>query len=48
MAEPENLVLEHLRAIRTEMAKLADWMGTMSTEMTAMRRHLFGAGIKVD
>jgi hypothetical protein len=43
MAEPENLVLEHLRAIRGEMAKLADWMQTMSTEMTAMRHHLFGA-----
>jgi hypothetical protein len=43
MTEPENLVLEHLRAMRGEMAKLADWMQTMSTEMTAMRHHLFGA-----
>ena len=25
------------------MAKLADWMQNMSTEMTAMRHHLFGA-----
>jgi hypothetical protein len=42
MVEPENLVLEQLRAIRVEMAKLADWMQTMSTEMTAMRHHLLG------
>jgi hypothetical protein len=43
MVEPDNLVLEHLRAIRGERAKLVDWMQTMSTEMTAMRHHLFGA-----
>jgi hypothetical protein len=43
MVEPDNLMLEHLRAIRGEMAKLANWMETMSTEMTAMRHHLFGA-----
>ena len=43
MAEPENLVLEHLRAIRGDMAKMANWMETLSTEMTAMRHHLFGA-----
>jgi hypothetical protein len=43
MVEPDNLVLEHLRAIRGEMSKLADWMQTMSTEMTALRHHLFGA-----
>jgi hypothetical protein len=42
MAEPENLVLEHLRGIRTEMAKMADWMQTLSVEMTAMRQHLAG------
>ena len=42
MAEPENLVLEHLRAIRGEIAKMADWMHTMSVEMTAMRQHLAG------
>ena len=43
MVEPDNLVLEHLRAIRGEMTRLAEWMQTMSTEMTAMRHHLFGA-----
>ena len=42
MAEPENLVLEHLRAIRGEMTKMTDWMHTMSVEMTAIRQHLAG------
>jgi hypothetical protein len=42
MAEVENLVLEHLRAIRGDMAKMADWMHTMSVEMTALRQHLAG------
>ena len=39
-AESENLVLEHLRAIRGEMGKMADWMHTMSVEMTAIRQQL--------
>ncbi len=43
MAEPDNLVLEYLRAIRGEMTKLGNWMATMSTEMSAMRHYLFGA-----
>jgi hypothetical protein len=38
MAEPENLVLEHLRALRGEMAKMADWMHTISVEVTAIRQ----------
>ena len=38
----ENLLLEHLRAIRGDMAKMADSMRTMQTEMTAMRQHLAG------
>lgn len=38
----ENLVLEHLRAIRLDMARLADSMRTMQTEMSAMRQHLAG------
>jgi hypothetical protein len=41
--EPDNLVLEHLRAIRGDIAKLTNWVEPMSTEMTAMRHHLFGA-----
>ncbi len=42
MAEPENLVLEPLRAIRGEMGKMADYMQTLSVEMTAIRQHLGG------
>lgn len=42
MVEPDNLMLEHLRAIRGEMAKLPNWMETMSTEMITMRHHLLG------
>jgi hypothetical protein len=41
-AEPDNLVLEHLRAIRGQMGKMADLMHTMSVEMTAIRQHLVG------
>ncbi|CAL77321.1 hypothetical protein [Bradyrhizobium sp. ORS 278] len=42
MVEPDNLVLEHLRAIRSDMSKMADWMQTLSVEMTAIRQHLAG------
>jgi hypothetical protein len=42
MVEPDNLVLEQLRAMRSEMAKMADWMHTLSVEMTAVRQHLAG------
>jgi hypothetical protein len=42
MVEPDDLMLEHLRAIRGDMAKMADWMQTMSVEMTAIRQHLAG------
>jgi hypothetical protein len=42
MVEPDNLMLEHLRAIRGDIAKMAEWMHTMSVEMTAMRQHLAG------
>jgi uncharacterized sporulation protein YeaH/YhbH (DUF444 family) len=38
----DNLVIEHLRAIRADMARLADSMRTMQTEMSAMRQHLAG------
>lgn len=36
----ENLVLEHLRAIRGDMTKMADYMHTMQAEMTSMRQSL--------
>lgn len=39
---PDNLMLEHLRAIREEMGKMADYMQTLSVEMTAIRQHLAG------
>lgn len=42
MTEPESIILEHLRAIRSDIAKMADGMQTMSAEMTAMRQHLSG------
>jgi hypothetical protein len=42
MVEPDSLVLEHLRAIRGDMAKMADWTHTSSVEMTAIRQHLAG------
>jgi hypothetical protein len=42
MVDTDNLMLEHLRAIRGDMAKMADSMRTMSAEMTAIRQHLAG------
>ena len=42
MAEADNLMLDHPRAIRGDMAKMADRMETMSAEMTAIRQHLAG------
>jgi hypothetical protein len=41
MAEPENLVLDHLRAIRGEMAKMGEAMQSLNVEVTAIR-HLAG------
>src|ERR1700730_7666242 len=40
MVEPENLVLEQLRAIRGEIGKLMNEMQTMRVEMTAIRQHM--------
>jgi hypothetical protein len=42
MVEPDNLVLQYLRAIGTDLGKMADWMQTLSVEMTAIRQHLAG------
>ena len=42
MVELDNLVLEDLHPIRAEMGKMADWMQTLSVEMTAIRQHLSG------
>jgi hypothetical protein len=38
--DPDSLVLEHLRAIRSVMARLADGTGTMRSEMTALRHQV--------
>ena len=35
-----NLILDHLRAIRGDMAKMADWMQIMSIELAAIRQSL--------
>ena len=42
MVEPDNLVLEQLRAIRGDLAKVVNEMQTMRVEMTAMRQHMAG------
>jgi hypothetical protein len=38
----ENLILEQHRAMRADMAKMADGIQTLGVEMTAMRQHLAG------
>ncbi len=38
----ENITLEHLRAIRSDMARMVDSMRLLGTEMTAMRQHMAG------
>ena len=40
--EPDNIVLEHLRAIRTDIAGMKDDMRGLRVEMTAIRQHLAG------
>ena len=42
MVEPTELMLEHLRAIRGDTAKMLDRMTTMGAEITAIRQHLAG------
>jgi len=39
-AEVENLMLEHLRAIRADTAKMAEDIRGLRTEMTSMRQHM--------
>ncbi|MEN3145898.1 hypothetical protein ABCW43_01160 [Neorhizobium sp. IRAMC:178] len=38
----ENLILEHLRAMRADMRKMADDIHTLRAEMIAMRAHMTG------
>ena len=42
MAEPADIMLEHLRAIRGDIAGMKDDMRGMRAEMTAIRQHLAG------
>ena len=42
MVEPDNLVLEHLRAISGDVGKLVNEMQTMRVEITAVRQHMPG------
>ena len=42
MGEPDNLILEHLRAIRAEVARMVDEVRGLRTEMTSMRQHMAG------
>jgi hypothetical protein len=42
MVEPDNIILDHLRAIRGDMSKLVAEMQTMRAEMTAMRQFMAG------
>ncbi|RJF76233.1 hypothetical protein [Rhodopseudomonas palustris] len=42
MVEPDSLVLEYLREIRSDMAKMSDRISTLSAEMTTVRQYLAG------
>ncbi len=42
MVEPDNPVLEQLRAVRGDLGKVVNEMQTMRVEMTAMRQHMAG------
>ena len=48
MVEPDNLVLEYLRAMRSDIAKIATEMHMMRIEMTAMRHVMTGHSIQLD
>ena len=48
MVEPDNLVLEYLRAMRTDLAKIGTEMHMMRVEMTAMRHAITGHSIQLD
>ena len=42
MADPDNLMLEHLRAIRSDISGIKEDMRGMRAEMTSIRQHLAG------
>lgn len=42
MTDVENLMLEHLRAMRADIARMPNRMETLAAEMTAVRHHIAG------
>ena len=44
----ESLVLEHLRAIRTDIARLSDDVRGLRTEMMSVRHHVRGVELSQD
>jgi hypothetical protein len=44
----ENLVLEHLRAIRADMARMTDDVRGLRTEMMSVRHHVRGLELSQD
>lgn len=42
MTEVENLMLEHLRAIRGDIRRIQDNVAGLKVEMTATRHHISG------
>ena len=42
MVEPTDLMLEHLRAMRGDIAGIKDDIRGLRAEMTAMRQHMAG------
>ncbi len=44
----DNIVLEHLRAIRSDIARLGDEMRGLRTEMMAVRHHVRGLELSQD
>ena len=44
----ENLVLEHLRAIRADMARMAEDVRGLRTEMMSVRHHVRGLELAQD
>jgi hypothetical protein len=43
--ETDNIVLEHLRAIRRDLAKLSDEVRGLRDEKIALRLHVSGLGV---
>lgn len=48
MAEPDNLIIEHLRAIRADIGRLAEDVRGLRTEMMSVRHHIRGIELSQD